>query len=60
MVPKMVKNGFSSSFQVPEVIAGAKKSCSCSKIKSVPKSQDKNKNHLKPILEQQCRVELPL
>jgi hypothetical protein len=53
-VPKMVKNGFNSRFQVPEVLASAKKLWSCSKIKPVSRPQKKNKNHLKPISEQPC------
>jgi hypothetical protein len=38
-VPKMVKNGFNSRFQVQEGLVGAMKLWLCSKIKSVQRPQ---------------------
>jgi hypothetical protein len=48
-VPKMVKNGFNSSFQVAKGLASPKKLWPCPKIKPIPNPQKKNKNHLNPI-----------
>jgi hypothetical protein len=48
-VPKMVKNGFNSRFQVPEVLVGAINYVHVQKINLGPWPQKKNKNQLKPI-----------